>query len=111
MASTFPWQGRPFPQSPGGRPRRGELRAQGTQPTRVGGFQYLRGPDGSLIENAGNFPSGRLKTMGQVRHVPRREQRVRFGQMRSGQATADKTYPNGVAENLQKPVRILQAEF
>ncbi len=33
-----------------------ELRAQGTQPARVGGFQYLRGPDGSLVENAGNFP-------------------------------------------------------
>ena len=33
-----------------------ELRSQGTQPARVGGFQYLRGPDGSLVENAGNFP-------------------------------------------------------
>jgi catechol 2,3-dioxygenase-like lactoylglutathione lyase family enzyme len=34
-----------------------ELRTQGAQPARVGGFQYLRGPDGSLVENAGNFPS------------------------------------------------------
>jgi catechol 2,3-dioxygenase-like lactoylglutathione lyase family enzyme len=34
-----------------------ELRTQGVQPARVGGFQYLRGPDGSLVENAGNFPS------------------------------------------------------
>jgi hypothetical protein len=33
-----------------------ELRAQGAQPPRVGGFQYLRGPDGALVENAGNFP-------------------------------------------------------
>jgi catechol 2,3-dioxygenase-like lactoylglutathione lyase family enzyme len=33
-----------------------ELRSQGTQPARVGGFQYLRGPDSSLVENAGNFP-------------------------------------------------------
>ena len=33
-----------------------ELRAQGAQPVRVGGFQYLRGPDGALVENAGNFP-------------------------------------------------------
>jgi hypothetical protein len=33
-----------------------ELRGLGTQPARVGGFQYLRGPDGSLVENAGNFP-------------------------------------------------------
>jgi catechol 2,3-dioxygenase-like lactoylglutathione lyase family enzyme len=33
-----------------------ELRTQGVQPTRAGGFQYLRGPDGSLVENAGNFP-------------------------------------------------------
>jgi hypothetical protein len=29
-----------------------ELRAKGTQPTRQGGFGYLRGPDGALIENA-----------------------------------------------------------
>jgi predicted enzyme related to lactoylglutathione lyase len=35
----------------------GELRSQGVQPARVGGFQYLRGPDASLVENAGNFPS------------------------------------------------------
>ena len=34
-----------------------ELRRSGTQPSRTGGFQYLRGPDGSLIENAGNFPA------------------------------------------------------
>jgi catechol 2,3-dioxygenase-like lactoylglutathione lyase family enzyme len=36
--------------------RLAELRAQGAQPARVGGFQYLRGPDGALVENAGNFP-------------------------------------------------------
>jgi hypothetical protein len=29
-----------------------ELRAKGTQPTREGGFGYLRGPDGAMIENA-----------------------------------------------------------
>jgi hypothetical protein len=29
-----------------------ELRAKGTQPTRQGGFGYLRGPDGAMIENA-----------------------------------------------------------
>ncbi len=29
-----------------------ELRAKGTQPTRQGGFGYLRGPDGIMIENA-----------------------------------------------------------
>jgi catechol 2,3-dioxygenase-like lactoylglutathione lyase family enzyme len=34
-----------------------ELRTAGVQPARVGGFQYLRGPDRSLVENAGNFPS------------------------------------------------------
>jgi catechol 2,3-dioxygenase-like lactoylglutathione lyase family enzyme len=33
-----------------------ELRSQGAQPPRVGGFQYLRGPDGALVENAGNYP-------------------------------------------------------
>lgn len=34
-----------------------EMRKQGTQPSRVGGFQYLKGPDDSLIENAGNYPT------------------------------------------------------
>ena len=29
-----------------------ELRAKGTPPTRQGGFGYLRGPDGAMIENA-----------------------------------------------------------
>ena len=29
-----------------------ELRAKGTTPTRQGGFGYLRGPDGALVENA-----------------------------------------------------------
>jgi hypothetical protein len=29
-----------------------ELRAKGTMPTREGGFGYLRGPDGAMIENA-----------------------------------------------------------
>jgi catechol 2,3-dioxygenase-like lactoylglutathione lyase family enzyme len=29
-----------------------ELRAKGVQPTRSGGFGYLRGPDGAMIENA-----------------------------------------------------------
>src|SRR3989442_11890427 len=29
-----------------------EMRKKGTQPTRQGGFGYLRGPDGAMIENA-----------------------------------------------------------
>jgi hypothetical protein len=29
-----------------------EMRVKGTQPTRQGGFGYLRGPDGAMIENA-----------------------------------------------------------
>jgi hypothetical protein len=29
-----------------------DMRAKGTQPTRQGGFGYLRGPDGAMIENA-----------------------------------------------------------
>jgi hypothetical protein len=29
-----------------------EMRAKGVQPTRKGGFGYLRGPDGAMIENA-----------------------------------------------------------
>ena len=29
-----------------------EMRAKGMQPTRQGGFGYLRGPDGAMVENA-----------------------------------------------------------
>jgi catechol 2,3-dioxygenase-like lactoylglutathione lyase family enzyme len=45
---------------PGGLPTTAQLaeaKAKGVQPSRRGGFQYLRGPDGALIENAGNSPS------------------------------------------------------
>jgi catechol 2,3-dioxygenase-like lactoylglutathione lyase family enzyme len=37
-----------------------EARTKGVQPSRSGGFGYLRGPDGVLIENAGNFPVERF---------------------------------------------------
>jgi len=44
---------------PGNFPTRAQLedmKKTGTQPSRVGGFQYLKGPDAALIENAGNYP-------------------------------------------------------
>lgn len=34
--------------------------ARGVKPTRVGGFFYLRGPDGALVESFGNFPAERF---------------------------------------------------
>jgi hypothetical protein len=37
-----------------------EARAQGVQPTRSGGFGYMRGPDGALVEYAGNHPGERF---------------------------------------------------
>ena len=37
-----------------------DAKAKGATPTHVGGFQYLRGPDGALIENFGNFPAERF---------------------------------------------------
>ena len=37
-----------------------EARANGTMPTRTGGFQYLGGPDGALVESYGNFPAERF---------------------------------------------------
>lgn len=33
-----------------------EAKAKGIQPTRVGGFAYLNGPDHALVEYAGNYP-------------------------------------------------------
>ena len=35
-------------------------KVRGVQPARTGGFQYLKGPDGALIENFGNFPAERF---------------------------------------------------
>lgn len=37
-----------------------EAKAAGLQPTRVGGFGYLRGPDAALVEYAGNYPAERF---------------------------------------------------
>ena len=37
-----------------------EAKAQGVQPTRKGGFGYMRGPDDVLVEYAGNHPAERF---------------------------------------------------
>ena len=37
-----------------------EARAKSVKPARVGGFQYLKGPDGALVESFGNFPAERF---------------------------------------------------
>jgi len=37
-----------------------EARAGGIRPTRAGGFGYMRGPDGALVEYAGNHPAERF---------------------------------------------------
>ena len=39
------------------------MRAKGAQPTRQGGFGYLRGPDGAMTENA---PSGTTERFNHV---------------------------------------------
>jgi catechol 2,3-dioxygenase-like lactoylglutathione lyase family enzyme len=37
-----------------------EAKATGVQPARTGGFGYMRGPDGALVEYAGNHPAERF---------------------------------------------------
>ena len=37
-----------------------EAKAKGVQPTRVGGFGYMKGPDDALVEYAGNHPAERF---------------------------------------------------
>ncbi len=37
-----------------------EAKATGVQPTRTGGFGYMQGPDGALVEYAGNHPAERV---------------------------------------------------
>jgi catechol 2,3-dioxygenase-like lactoylglutathione lyase family enzyme len=37
-----------------------EAKAKGVQPTRTGGFGYMKGPDDALVEYAGNYPAERF---------------------------------------------------
>jgi hypothetical protein len=48
-----------------------EMRAKGTQPTRQGGFGYLRGPDGAMIENAQAGTTERFNHMHMYHEHPR----------------------------------------
>jgi catechol 2,3-dioxygenase-like lactoylglutathione lyase family enzyme len=48
-----------------------ELRAKGVQPTREGGFGYLRGPDGAMIENAQSGQTERFNHVHMYHEHPR----------------------------------------
>ena len=37
-----------------------EARAQGIEPSRLGGFAYMKGPDRAIVEYAGNYPAERF---------------------------------------------------
>ena len=37
-----------------------DAKAKGVQPTRTGGFAYMRGPDNAIVEYAGNHPAERF---------------------------------------------------
>jgi hypothetical protein len=37
-----------------------EAKATGVEPTRTGGFAYMQGPDGAIVEYAGNHPAERF---------------------------------------------------
>ena len=37
-----------------------DAKARGVQPTRTGGFAYMRGPDNAIVEYAGNHPAERF---------------------------------------------------
>jgi catechol 2,3-dioxygenase-like lactoylglutathione lyase family enzyme len=48
-----------------------EMRAKGTEPTRQGGFGYLRGPDGAMIENAQSGTTERFNHVHMYHEHPR----------------------------------------
>src|SRR5438552_17740820 len=48
-----------------------ELRAKGVEPTREGGFGYLRGPDGAMIENAQGGQTERFNHVHMYHEHPR----------------------------------------
>lgn len=48
-----------------------EMREKGTQPTREGGFGYLRGPDGAMIENAQSGTTERFNHVHMYHEHPR----------------------------------------
>ena len=51
-----------------------EAKATGVQPTRVGGFAYMRGPDEALVEYAGNHPAERFNHVHFFHEAPYRAQ-------------------------------------
>jgi catechol 2,3-dioxygenase-like lactoylglutathione lyase family enzyme len=42
------------------KPQIAEAKAKGVQPSRIGGFGYMKGPDDALVEYAGNHPAERF---------------------------------------------------
>jgi catechol 2,3-dioxygenase-like lactoylglutathione lyase family enzyme len=48
----------------------GEAKASGVQPTRIGGFGYLQGPDNALVEYAGNHPTERFNHVHMFQEQP-----------------------------------------
>jgi catechol 2,3-dioxygenase-like lactoylglutathione lyase family enzyme len=51
-----------------------DARASGIQPTRSGGFAYMQGPDGAVVEYAGNHPAERFNHVHMWQEDPHRAQ-------------------------------------
>jgi catechol 2,3-dioxygenase-like lactoylglutathione lyase family enzyme len=47
-----------------------EARVRGVQPTRTGGFAYMRGPDNAIVEYAGNHPAERFNHVHMFQEEP-----------------------------------------
>jgi hypothetical protein len=47
-----------------------DAKARGVQPTRTGGFAYMRGPDNAIVEYAGNHPAERFNHVHMFQEEP-----------------------------------------
>ena len=75
-----------------------EAKASGVQPTRTGGFGYLRGPDDALVEYAGNHPAERFNHVHMFQDDPFCAQ-IWYQQHLNAPVFAGRTSPAGMTES------------
>jgi catechol 2,3-dioxygenase-like lactoylglutathione lyase family enzyme len=74
-----------------------EAKANGVQPTRKGGFGYMRGPDDALVEYAGNHPAERFNHVHMFQDDPFCAQ-IWYQQHLNAPVVAGRTSPAGMTE-------------
>jgi hypothetical protein len=92
------------------KPQIAEAKARGVQPTRVGGFGYMRGPDDALVEYAGNHPAERFNHVHMFHEDPYCAQ-LWYGKHLNAPVYGGRTSPTPVTEATCKVARGLDRTF